>query len=86
MDHISVISLGWECRYKENGNHQQYVFGDFIMAVLFNYEEDFHLVTIKNAEGINVNKWENSDPVFHGMIKTDLDLKDIMRFGGIIEY
>ena len=89
MNHIQVIELGWTTKHKNfnrNENHIQYRINDSIMAVLFNYYDDFHLVSIKDAEGVNVNVWENSDQLFYGMIKTDSELKDIMRFTGIIDY
>ncbi len=89
MDHNKVIALGWRPRHKNfdtKDRNIQYGLEEYIMSVLFNYEDDFHLVSIKDAEGVNVNVWENSEQLFYGMIKTDSDLKNIMRFVGIIEY
>jgi hypothetical protein len=89
MEHAEVKELGWKQRSSSTDGtyvHNQYTFDEYLMAVLFDYEEGFDFVFIKDTDNVTVNVWENSDTVFFGMIKTDSDLKDVMRFTGIIEY
>lgn len=94
MTYDEIIKLGWKPRHAKSDDSLQTFFYDirpdarFIMAVLMKPEEDeLQSVSIKFAdEKVKVNEWENSDPVFHGYLKTKADLHAIMRFSDIIEY
>lgn len=87
MNNQDIINLGWKLRHKiSNQNHIHYKKDEYIMAVLFNYDDGFNLIMIKDIEGITCNVWENSSTLFYGLIKTPKELNDIMRYIGVIEY
>lgn len=87
MNKEDVKKLGWAVTNRIiSKDHVNFRYGNFIMAILFDYDPGFHDVLIKDAEGVHVNIWKNSDFCFHGMIKTPHDLERVMMFCGIIEY
>lgn len=94
MKHEEILKLGWVDRHPNsiNKNNPTFIFEakgfDYhIMSVAFNYEGNFHLVMIQCVpEKTESNEWENSETHFYGQIKEVSELKDIMRFIGVIEY
>lgn len=89
-----VIALGWIDRHGDGKPEPNNTFrieeehGRHIMMIWFKPDEDgLHTCMLKWAdEDVKVNEWENSDPAFYGLIKTVEDLKNIMRYCGVIEY
>jgi hypothetical protein len=89
MTKEDIQDLGWICTNPtkdKSENHLHFKYGDFIMAVLMDWEPAFYDVMILDSRGVTCNVWENSDFCFHGMIKTKHDLERVMMFCGIIEY
>lgn len=81
LSNESILALGWDKR------HSNYAQGTHLMVPIFDYGgSGLCLVLIEDTDGAVSNLWENSETVFYGLIKTAEDLKNIMRFTGIIEY
>ena len=85
MTNKDVVNLKWNVRSGIDP-HIQYWREEYIMTILFNYENDFHLIMIKDKEGIFCNIWEDSPTLFYGLLKTSDELKNIMRYIGVIDY
>lgn len=95
MTYAEIISLGWQnddLNRKEDNNKNftiQEEHGYWLMGIFMKTDEEgFHNMTSINwVDGkVKVNRWENCETNFYGNIKTVEDLKNIMRYVGVIEY
>ena len=94
MTYEQVIELGWADRYpKEKQGQRTFKIveegGKWILGICFKLDEEgFHNMVIVGwiDKEVKSNMWENMETNFYGSIKTQEDLKNIMRYVGVIEY